>query len=436
MSIILTTGLIFTNFLIFQSVVLFVLIGISLLAAASLYGDYMICKRGSIFSSGFNDQKLIWGALYANKKQAMLSFFALSTGVFIVFSVGLNRKGFEGGSQILTGTGGYTLWCESSVPIYHNMMTREGREKLALTNLPNGTEILQCLRLNADDASCLNLNKVVTPTVLGVDMSVLAESAFQIDQNIYALGSKEAFKRFQSHTQLVYPALVDATVLIWSLGKKLGDTLYYENDKGQSVAIQLAGTLPNTIFQGHILIDKRFFSEIWEETTGSEVFLLKTAESEKEEVKNLLSQALNEYGVLVTMTNDRLKLFNTVSDTYLTIFMTLGGLGLLLGIVSFIIVIRKTLATRQKEIELFKTLGFTDKKIAQTLYKESRIVPLYAIATGVISSLAGVGISFKNTGSAVWFMALLFTVVFVASVIFLIKQFIKKSITKISYENI
>ena len=209
---------------------------------------------------------------------------------------------------------------------------------------------------------------------------------------------------------------------------KLGDTLFYENNRGQSIAIQLVGTLPNTIFQGHILIDKLFFSEIWEETTGSEVFLLKTGDSEIEEVKTLLSQALNEYGVRVTSTNDRLRQFNSVSDTYLTIFMTLGGIGLLLGIMGFIIVIRKNMASRRKEIVLYKTLGFSNWKLIKMFYKENLIVPLYAIATGVISSLAGVGVSFKNTGTGLWIMAFLFTLLCVLCVIIFVKKSVKNEV--------
>ena len=358
----------------------------------------------------------------------MQSFLALAAGVFIVFSVGLNRKGFADSGQIRIGTGGFTLWGESAVPVYHNMSTQAGREKLSLTSLPSGTEVLQCLRLSADDASCLNLNKVSAPNVLGIDMAYLSESDFQIAQHIYPKDEKDIFKRLQSPINAVYPALVDETVLTWSLGKKLGDTLYYENDKGRKIAIQLAGTLPNTIFQGNILIDRRLFSEIWEETAGSEVFLVKTNESETEEVKTLFLQALNEYGVRVSTTNERLKLFNTVTDTYLTIFMTLGGLGLLLGIMSFIIVIRKSLTSRLKEIEILKITGYPNAKIEQTLIRENLIVPLYAIATGIISSLAGLGNNILHPGAGLWFMALIFTVFFVVCITLFIKKTVRTNV--------
>jgi len=418
------------NFLFLHYVTLFIVIGIMLIGTAAVWGDYLICRNGSVSHKTFDRDKLIWSTLFANKKQALISFFALAIGVFIVFSVGLNRKSFADNSQLRTGTGGFSLWSETSVPIFHNMNTAAGKEKLSLTTLPDDTKILQCLRYNADDASCLNLNKVTTPTVLGLDMNIMAKSDFQIEQNIYSLDRGAVFEKMQTHAGGVYPALVDATVLTWSLMMNLGDTLWYENERGQNIPIQIAGTLSNSIFQGNILIDRSLFSEIWKETAGCEVFLVKT--TEKEEAKALLSQALNEYGVRISATNDRLKQFNTVTDTYLTIFLTLGGLGMLLGIMSFFIVIRKNLSSRRKEIGLYRRLGFTDYNIEQALFKENLLVPLYAIATGVISSLIGVSINFMNASLSIWLLAFIFTFFFVVFV----TVFVRKSVRRELFESL
>lgn len=55
----------------------------------------------------------------------------------------------------------------------------------------------------------------------------------------------------------------------------------------------------------------------------------------------------------------------------------------------FVIVIRKNLSMRLWEINMYRTLGFADKRIEQLFYKENLLVPLYALATGVISALVG-----------------------------------------------
>jgi putative ABC transport system permease protein len=307
------------------------------------------------------------------------------------------------------------------------MATEAGRERLSLTALPADAEILQFLRLSADDASCLNLNKVTTPNVLGVDIDAFANSYFQIEQSLHSKTREQVFEAMKTKNNTVYPALVDATVLQWSLGKSIGDTLFYEVRSGQIAAIQIIGTLSNSIFQGNVLIDRNRFSEIWSEITGSEIFLIKVQENEIGAAKNLLSRALSEYGVRVSTTNDRLKQFNAVTDTYLTIFLTLGSLGLLLGIISFVIVVRKNLTMRRREIDLYRTLGFTDSKIEQTLYCENLFVPLYAIAAGVVCSLVGASISFMNTSIWVWLTALVFTVFFVGCVV----VFVRKSVRSV-----
>jgi putative ABC transport system permease protein len=178
------------------SVVLFVIIGMLFVVVAACWGDYLICRKGISGDKPLTASDPVWKTLFAGRKQVMLSFFPLAMGVFIVFSVGLNRQGFADESKIVTATGGYTLWCESSVPVYHNLSTQFGREKLGLTELPAGTEVLQCYRYGADDASCLNLNKVSNPTVLGVEMEQLSRSRFKIDRIWGETGKENRFEAF------------------------------------------------------------------------------------------------------------------------------------------------------------------------------------------------------------------------------------------------
>ena len=405
-----------------QSAGLFTLTGVVLIVTALLWGDYIISRKGTATQS-LCDSKLIWANLYANKKQVLLSFFTLATGVFIVFSTGLNRKNFSDSSQLTVGTGGYSLWCESSVPIYHNIATKLGREKLALTDLPEDAQVLQISRYSADDASCLNLNKVSQPTVLGLDMKAFEKSDFRIQRSIYPDGVS-VFDKMQVRADSVYPVLIDETVLLWGLMRELGDTLVYEDEAGKKVYLQLAGTIQNSIFQGSILVDKTIFSHIWQEITGSEVLLLKVDEPDVDRSALLLSQALNEYGIRITPTAQRLSEFNRVTDTYLDIFLALGGIGLLLGIMSFIIVVRKDLVSRKEQIVLYRSLGFSDNKIEPMLLSENRLVPLYAIFTGILGSLIGISAGFTNVGIWLWVMVAVLTILFVASVL----VFIKKSV--------
>jgi putative ABC transport system permease protein len=416
-----------------QSVGLFVVVGVLFIGAAAFWGDYMICRSSVPSSRPFTDESTLWKSLFADRKQVVLSFFSLAMGVFIVFAVGLNRQGFADSEQLTAGTGGYSLWCESAVPVYHNLSTPLGREKLALTDLPADAEVLQLLRYGADDASCLNLNKVSTPTVLGIDMEHLGKSLFKIgriwEQPGVDTGTKtpaDMEKLLRTRTDSVYPALVDETVLTWGLGLKLGDTIVYEGSRGQRAVLRLTGTLQNTIFQGNILIDRNLFTEIWDEIGGSEVMLVKVDATETESVKSLISQAMSNYGVRVMTTNDRLKMFNSVTDTYLTIFLMLGSIGMLLGIMSFIIVVRKNLASRREEINVYRSLGFPDGKIAHFLRIENNTVPIYAIGTGVIGAILAAGGGMANVTMWVWIASLVFSTLFIIGVMVFIRLIINK----------
>ena len=415
------TGFLAISVFFLKSPLLFVCTGIVFLFSGWAWFDYFI-NKGTNRKTPFNTSKLMWSSLFYIKKQAMLSFITLASGVFIVFSVGLNRRGFADSSQIRAATGGFSLWCETSVPVYHNLKTEDGRAKLALKDLSKEVQIIQLLKYSADDASCLNLNKVITPNVLGIDMNDFENTDFKITKTIYDDFDKDTINNvFTTAKNSVYPALVDETVLMWSLGKNLGDTILYSGEKGKIVPIELAGTIQNSIFQGSILIDNSLFSEIWSEISGSEIMLVKTPNEELANTKMLISQALNNYGVRVMTTGERLKMFYSVTDTYLTIFLTLGGLGLLLGIFSFIIVVRKNIVARTKEIILYRSLGFDEKRIAALLYKENIIIPFYAVLVGVSGSLLGVSAGFGNVSVWIWSIALVFLAIFILCVMIFVK---------------
>jgi putative ABC transport system permease protein len=418
----------------YHSVSLFMVMGLLLMFTAAFAGDYLILSRGAP-DAALSESKLIWGSLLANRKRVWLSFFTLATGVFLVFAVGLNRKGFSNSSELVSGTGGYTLWCETTVPVYHNLSTPEGRQKLSLNGLPAGTEILQLSRYGVDDAGCLNLNRVSQPSVLGVDMQAIRNGGFRMLQTLQPEGSDMApgvsdMSGSPSSPGNTYPVLIDETVLTWSLMRKLGDTIRY-NTGDRSVNLLLSGTLDNTIFQGYLLLDISLFSEIWRETAGSEIILFKTAENEIAGVKQLVEQALHEYGVRVSTTARRLQEFNSVMDTYLTIFLTLGGLGLLLGIAGFIVVLRKDLASRRKQIRLFRALGFSNRRIARLLIAENRIVPLYAIVAGSAGALAGTSVGIVHISAGVALPAFVLALLLVVCVVI----FIRKSVYTCLSEN-
>ena len=398
-----TLLLIISNLLWFHSLLCFMVIGLLLLIVGALWGECYLQRKGNPQKDGFSLQQQTLGPILFFNKQALYSYFALSAGVFIVLCVGLNRQSFSDASRIRQMTGGYDLWCQSSVPIYHDMNTQEGRKKLGLTDLPDDVEVLQTLLYEADDASCLNLNRVEMPSVLGVPTS----SPFISSEN---------------------GLCIDEESLLWSMGKQVGDTINYKDGQGNATPLVIAESLPTGIFQGYALMNRERFLEMWPEDRGTTLFLVKTKDDERKQVAQVLSQALNEYGVRVMTTGQRMAQFGELVNTYLSIFLTLGGIGMLIGIFSFIIVVRKNLLQRMSDLQLYQALGYSRQRLESQLYRENIIVPLFAIGVGAVAAVISVIDRLSNASLSVWATVIFFTFLFVALVLWQVKVEVKRMI--------
>ena len=408
-------GIFVLNIFYVNSIYLFVLLGLLVVWMAGLWGEYIVTKK-SRPSDRFTLEQQIYGTLYYERKQLRVSFYALALGVFSVFAVGLNRQQVSDSIQQTEAAGGYSLWVESTVPVYYDLNTAEGRHQLLLDDLPPDAEILQMLKLGADDASCLNLNKVTQPTVLGVDMMSLQNSTFHISQQTEG----EGFGAFTRKTGDCYPVLLDEESLMWSLGMSVGDTLYYQRADGETVSMLIAGALSTGIFQGYALMDKQLFRELWPEISGTELMLLKTGQTQ--EVSQLMSQALNEYGIRVTTVAERLNKFNELVNTYLSIFLSLGGIGILLGLFAFIVVIRKNLLVRKSDVCMYESLGYSRERIRLLLFRENISLPLYAILSGMVAALLSVCNNFGNNNWQTWGQSMIFALLFVGMIWWFVKR--------------
>ena len=402
--------LLMVNLTVTQSPALFMATGCAgLLAAISGYAA-MIRKENGTFSR----KTIHCKNLYYRRRSGIISVAVLASGLFVVFTVGLNRKSFSDAASLMSGTGGFTLWGENSVPLYHSLSSAEGRERLGLSDLPAGTSILQLYRHGGDDASCLNLNKAPQPTVLGVDVGRLSDASFTFVATLETQNPKPetVWSALSQKRGDYYPVIVDQTVLQWGLMKSVGDTITYRNRKGEPVVLQFIGGLHPSIFQGNLLMDKDFFTEIWGED-GSEVMLVQTSDSSQQAAKQLLSQGLANYGLQLVSCNERLKEFNSVTDSYLTIFLMLGGLGLLTGLLGMLLIIRRGLLDRAGERSTLSAIGFDAGTIQRQLFRESIVVPLYALAAGTIASLVAVASAIHAVSLFTWVTMLIILVLLV-----------------------
>lgn len=392
-------------------ILLFVICGILWIVAFGVLLRYIIRKKTETLTTSYGTpiwsrRQYLWQSLHATERQQLMAYWSLSIGVFTVFAVGLNRPDFSDSALTGEATGGYQVYIDCRVPLNYDLNNPEVRKKLSLDGLPPETTFLQFLRHTEDEASCLNLNKVETPTVL-CPINYSAEDSLHTPW-------------ISSHTGL----LVDSESLIWSLMKSVGDTLYYDTSRGKATPLIIADTYPTGIFHGNAIVSERTFRELWSEESGVEVLLMRS--SDPEQATEILSIALAEYGLNIQTTEERLKMFFEVTDTYLLIFLTLGAIGLLLGIFSMLIIVRKNLIANQHRTAQLLALGFTPELIRELLHRENVIVPLYAVVIGAIGSVISILANITGAGTSTMLLAFVSLIVLCVAIYFGIKIIVNK----------
>ena len=343
------------------------------------------------------------------RHQHRLSFITLALGVLTVFAVGVNRPDFSHSSE--SATGGYQYYGESRIPLQYDLNTAAGRHHLHLDNLPSDLRFLQLPKHTEDEASCMNLNHVENPSVFGMsleDMKAFGINISEVEGVKYKVDSvkwncKADELANKEESKCIIPIAVDSEALLWSMMKKVGDTLIYHASDGRKVNVVIAAEYPTGIFHGNAIMPIDCFRQLWPDEMGSRVVLVKVegqkskGESQRSKVESsnpsplntklstlssTLTTSLSDYGFTLIPSVERLLHFFEVTDTYLRIFLSLGLLGLMLGLVSLLIVIRKNLVARSEEIRLYHALGFPTATIVRMFRCEQLIVPLLAILTG------------------------------------------------------
>lgn len=390
-------------------IILFVVLGILWIVSFGLLLRKIIVSKARRHSGEWTRTQLMWQSLYHTRRQQLLAYWPLSIGVFTVFAVGLNRPDFTDAEMLGKATGGYDLYVESRVPIQYDLNVPEVRQKLSLTGLSEGTMFLSFLRHTEDEASCLNLNKVETPTVLGINMEKMMP--FGVEQ-IKPFGFPKVY--------------IDEEALIWSMMKSVGDTILYTNSKGEKIPVVIAGSYPTGIFHGNALMSEEDFRALWQEESGVEVLLVKS--TKPDEASDLIATALSEYGITIQRTSERIEMFFEVTDTYLIIFLTLGAIGMLLGIFSLIIIIRKNLAANASTTELYLTLGFSKETVERMLVRENTIVPLLSILAGAVGSLVSILANATGAGMHAITMAMAWLALLLAAVYCGISVMVRKEL--------
>lgn len=326
--------------------------------------------------------------LQRNPSRSMAVVALLAIGTFTIVLTGSYRKTYYGTENLRSsGTGGYLLWAETTSPVPFNLNSEKGKERLTDSDSGalEGVTFLQFERLNGDDASCLNLNQAQRPQILGINPAVFdSAKAFSFVKLLPSISRENPWKGLeQSFNDSTFPAYADQTVIQYSLKRKLGDTLIYVGESGKQFRLVLAGAINNSVFQGNILISDKVLRAQFPSSGGSRTMLVDASAEKQAEVTELLSQNLVDYGIEITPTSHRLATFNSVENTYLTVFMALSGLGFIIGTIGLGIILLRNVYERKQELAMLLALGYSKQQVFRIVFVEN----LYLLGTGFLFGL-------------------------------------------------
>jgi len=381
----------------------------------------------------------------------------LACGIFLVIAVGANRHNPLAQAQRRdSGTGGFTLFGESTISILYDLNSPSGRQSMGLdTDVLQGVQIVQLRVHDGDDASCLNLNRAQMPRLLGLQPEQLQKRFTftktipqmpQIEMDYTDKSVKSAKIREIRGWDLlnenlgnnVVPAVGDYATIYWALGKSVGDELDYIDEKGRRFRLLLVGMLKNSILQGSLLISEDEFIKRFPSEDGYRMFLIdiqdtrpktqdpraasgvwslesgSSIEDRTEAVAGELSARLMDFGLALTPATQRLAEFNAVENTYLSIFQLLGGLGLILASVGLGLVVLRNVLERRGELAMLQAVGFDKAELKRMVFYEHGGLLIGGLACGIIAAMVAVSPALKSPGAQVPYFSLVLTIAAIA----------------------
>ena len=364
----------------------FLISGFGLLPGLILLVDGLTRKLTSEKAGAtFTLRRFALHRIAAERSRNLMIISFLATGIFLVFSTGLNRKEVtKNAERASSGTGGFTYFVETSIPVLSNIETPKGREEL---DLPEDAVVVPFQVRRGDDASCLNLNRIVQPEIIACNTTAFDKrSSFSFASRTAELDNSHPWLSLdQTLSGGVIPAIADQGVIQWGMGKSVGDTLYYKDEEGKVLRLKLIGGLASSVFQGKVIISASQFAKAFPSISGTSLFLLDLPGKDRNPEQ--LKSSWHAYGPEVVTTKERLITFYSVESTYLHIFLMLGAVALLIGTLGLGILLYRITVEQLPEYALLSSLGFHKTQIFSLLIYERLFLILIAVVIGVIPAL-------------------------------------------------
>jgi putative ABC transport system permease protein len=340
-----------------------------------------------------------------NPGRSLLSAALVACACFVIIAVGVNRRDLKLNlNDRNSGTGGYTLLAESTIPLFQDP---------AIIN--NSAQITSFRLLAGEDASCLNLYRPEKPRILGAPQKQIDHGGFEF-QEISSKDKNPWHLLQQNFEPGVVPAFGDYNSVLWILHLGLNKDLVINDSSGKPLRLRFVGLLKGSIFQSEILISEKNFLRYFPNESGYSYFLIDAPPDQAQRISTELEDAFADYGFDAKSTGEIIKNYHAVENTYLSTFQTLGGLGLLLGTTGLGIILVRNVIERRGELATMRAFGYQRKFLALMVLAENAFLLCIGILTGALTALITVAPHLFQDYAGIQWTSLLLTLILVVVV--------------------
>jgi hypothetical protein len=293
-----------------------------------------------------------------------------------------------------SGTGGYSLFAESVVPLLFDPGTAAGRSELGLaTPGLEDTAIMRFRLRPGEDGSCLNLYKPSSPRVIAPASPFVDAGGFR-----FAASMAETDEERRNPWRLLdrkfpdgaVPVIGDANSLQYVMHVGVGGDMLIPGPGGQPVAFRVVAALTDSVFQSELIIGESQFTRLFPRLEGYRFFVIRPPDGRDSAVTTALEDGLSDYGFDAQSTAARLASYHRVENTYLSTFQALGGLGLLLGTLGLGAILLRNVLERRRELALLQAVGYDGRELGWMVIAESIALMVAGIGAGTLSAVVAV----------------------------------------------
>jgi hypothetical protein len=318
----------------------------------------------------------------------------IAAATFLIVSVGAFRRGAEDASDVRSASGGFALIGETMAPLMHDPSTPAGRDALGLGADVAGIRLARFRLRPGDDASCLNLYRPQSPRLLGATREFVRGNRFTFSQSLAASDAEREnpwllIERPLAQDEAI-PIVGDATSLAYVFHLGVGDEYVMQGPDGRPLRLRIVGALRDSVLQSELVMSDANFTRLFPRNEGFRMFLIDAEPSRVDAVAATLERGLEDFGMDVQSTAERLASYHRVENTFLTTFQTLGGLGLLLGTIGLGTVLLRNVLERRRELALLRATGYRKGHLVLMVIAESVFLLTCGLLLGTLSALVAI----------------------------------------------